>query len=840
MELVHSSDANKPADLGILPKPIPFGKYYLLEKINTGGMAEVFKAKAFGVEGFERILAVKRILPSIAEDHEFISMFVDEAKIAGQLTHANVAQIFDLGHVNKQYYIAMEYVPGRDLRAIFDRSVKHSEKLSIDQVCYVIMKLCEGLDYAHNKRDANGHELGIVHRDISPQNVILSYEGECKLIDFGIAKAHGKSSSTQVGILKGKFSYMSPEQVRGGKIDRRSDLFSLGIVLYELLTLQRLFLGSSDFSTLEKIRKVEYSPPTLFNPHIPQELEEIVLKALAKDPNHRFQTAHEMQDALQKFMFNQGLYYTNKDLAAYCKRVFATEISLEQKKLEYYNKLKKEDLERANSNGRAAEAPADLSWDDDESSTAVFDRGAVPQTKDEIYAELDDFQLPEDEGIIYARPKADAGPADVPPPPPPASPERAFEKYRAELPPPRKTVSLEPVPGAKPATPLPMAIPRRQSGRNVGIILAAIVLIALLAVGLVLFIASQGRVDYGTVHFEIDPQTPVSIQIDGETVAKGQIPPLTIEQITAGETHEYRISAEGYGEVTGSFVVDDKPRTIEIKLSKAVTATGGTGISLVTTPANAKVSINGQHIEGASPFQRSNLSPGKHQLEVSLEDYRSERREIDIPENTIVQLQVDLKPAIVALTLQSEPDGADYVIKAKADGKEIKRGKTTDIIRGLAVDASYEVSLSLSGHDPVVQTWTPPQDRLSDTAFIKLPVKVAVAPPVTPTEGASDGQESPPRETRTPRDSSTRDTRPKDTTPKDTTPAETKAPGILRINSKPPASVFINGKDHGQTPKKVELSPGDYTVRLVNKEQGLDVYKQVKVVAGQVHTVVHP
>ena len=226
-----------------MTQPVPFGKYYLLERINVGGMAEVFKAKAFGVEGFERLVAVKRILPNIAEDEEFITMFIDEAKIAVQLQHANIAQIFDLGKVEDSYFIALEYVYGKDLRAIFDHLRKVSDRMPTAQVCYVMMQVCEGLDYAHNKRDAQGRDLNLVHRDVSPQNVLVGYEGEIKLVDFGIAKAAGKASKTQAGILKGKFGYMSPEQVRGLPVDRRSDVFAVGICLYELLTGERLFVG---------------------------------------------------------------------------------------------------------------------------------------------------------------------------------------------------------------------------------------------------------------------------------------------------------------------------------------------------------------------------------------------------------------------------------------------------------------------------------------------------------------------------------------------------------------------------------------------------------------------
>jgi serine/threonine protein kinase len=321
-------------------KPVPFGKYYLLERINVGGMAEVFRSKAYGVEGFERLVAVKRILPNIAEDKEFIKMFIDEAKIAVQLNHANIAQIFDLGVVDGAYYIALEHVHGRDLRNIFDRCRTVNEPMPVAQACFVIMKICEGLDYAHNKRDQGGRDLNLVHRDVSPQNILVSFEGEVKLIDFGIAKAAGKGQKTQAGILKGKFGYMSPEQVRGLPIDRKSDIFSCGIVLYELLTGERLFVGESDFSTLEKVRNVEILPPSTYNRKIPDELERIVLKALAKDTEDRYQNAIDLHDELQAFVYTAGEFYSRKDLAAWMKKTFGKEIEEETAKLDSYRQLK--------------------------------------------------------------------------------------------------------------------------------------------------------------------------------------------------------------------------------------------------------------------------------------------------------------------------------------------------------------------------------------------------------------------------------------------------------------------------------------------------------------------
>src|SRR5688572_19714166 len=259
-------------------QPIPFGKYLLLERISVGGMAEVFKAKSFGVEGFEKIIAIKRILPSMAEDADFIQMFIDEAKIAGQLSHANICQTFELGKTSESHFIAMEFIWGKDLLQIQNRFRKLRQQLPVAMSCFIAAKVCEGLDYAHRKKDPLGRPLNIIHRDVSPQNVLVSYEGECKLIDFGIAKAASRSSKTQAGVLKGKFGYMSPEQVRGLPLDRRSDIFAIGTLLYEMLTGERLFMGESDFSTLEKVRNAEIESPVTYNRNIPPALERVVMK----------------------------------------------------------------------------------------------------------------------------------------------------------------------------------------------------------------------------------------------------------------------------------------------------------------------------------------------------------------------------------------------------------------------------------------------------------------------------------------------------------------------------------------------------------------------------------
>src|SRR5438105_5402153 len=269
--------------------PIRFGKYPLLERIAVGGMAEVFVAKSFGAEGFQRLLAIKKILPTLGEDAEFIRMFVDEARLAVQLAHANIVQVLELGKHDESLYIAMEYISGRDLRQLMERFRKRQQPMPLPQACLIVAEVCEALDHAHRKRDAQGRPLGIVHRDVSPQNVLVSFDGEVKLIDFGIAKAESRLQKTQAGILKGKFSYMSPEQVKGDAVDGRSDIFAAGILLWELVCGEKLFTGDSDFAILEKVRQTIVPAPRSVTRTCPELLEKVILKALANDPRERYQ-----------------------------------------------------------------------------------------------------------------------------------------------------------------------------------------------------------------------------------------------------------------------------------------------------------------------------------------------------------------------------------------------------------------------------------------------------------------------------------------------------------------------------------------------------------------------
>ncbi len=301
--------------------PGSFGRYQLLEKIAAGGMAEVYKARMRGEEGFEKIVAIKRILPHMADNDDFITMFIDEAKLAAQLTHNNIIHIYDLGKEDAYHYIAMEYVEGKDLRSILKLASEKGYPLPVELALFVASKVANALDYAHRRMGMDGKELNLVHRDVSPQNVLISFEGDIKLCDFGIAKAATKVQQTQAGALKGKLQYMSPEQAWGKKVDRRTDIFSLGVVLYEMLTGDRLFSGDTDLTILEQVRDARSDAPSAKNADVPKRVDQIVLKALAKNPQDRYQNASEMEKDINSVLYSFQPAPGPADLAIFMHRL---------------------------------------------------------------------------------------------------------------------------------------------------------------------------------------------------------------------------------------------------------------------------------------------------------------------------------------------------------------------------------------------------------------------------------------------------------------------------------------------------------------------------------------
>ena len=881
-----------------MKKPIPFGKYYLLERVNVGGMAEVFKAKAFGVEGFERLLAVKRILPNIAEDKEFIEMFIDEAKISVQLNHANIAQIFDLGKVEDSFFIALEFVHGKDLRAIFDRGRQMGQIMPIAQACFVIMKVCEGLDYAHNKRDAQGRELNLVHRDVSPQNVLVSYEGEIKLIDFGIAKAAGKASKTQAGILKGKFGYMSPEQVRGLPIDRRSDIFSVGIVLYELLTGERLFVGESDFSTLEKVRNVEILPPSTYNRKIPDELERIVLKTLAKDVEDRYQNAIDLHDDLQAFMYTAGEFYSRKDLAAWMKKTFSSEIEEETRKLEEYRHVVPPDPRKpvampskpgrpttipppppaaAMSASRAptpkptlmgigaaemqmsAAVPAGgapmpagtpgegLEWDDEELETQIYDNPPKDGANGTGEVAIEDASKPTPLLDNAAVPPIAFAPTQAPMPTPMHTPQPMMPPSQPirlpgidsplETPQPSRSARM-------PVLDAPSAAfgARLEQKKSVMLPVAILGGVLVLCVGAVVgfYSWSHRPGSIAVTSFPSDTQ----VLIDQVMVAKET--PYTVEK--APGSYQVTVQREGYE--SRHEVLEVKPGKRTELRAELVPLSADLGFVLDSEPPGQKAFLDGQPLGGVTPLKVSRITAGKHSVEVRgascytpwSQDFNAE------PGKQPVKLHAQLKANAITAQIRSEPAGAKaFVIEG---GKRTFAGPTPASVK-LDPAKKYAVALQHAGYKETTQ-----DIRFDGTCEMQVDIsldKIAGngSPPVAETPPPRVEAPKPaPKEPKPPREKVAK--APKEKEPGETPdvpPPREKTPkasagggggmGFLKVGSRPWTKVTIDGDDKGNTPQeKIQLPAGKHKLTLSNPQFNINLTQTIEIAPNETTTVI--
>ena len=330
----------------------------LLEKLAAGGMAEVHRAKQLGYGGFEKTVAVKRILPHYASSEEFKSMFRLEANLSGLLQHPNIVQIFTNGDFEGYLFLVMEFVDGKNLRQLLARADKNKVKIPVEIACHLIAEAAKGLEYAHNFIDEKtGQPLEVVHRDMSPQNIMLSYDGAVKIVDFGIAKAAARADVTRAGVLKGKFGYMSPEQAQGQKLDKRTDIFALGIILFEVLTQRRLFTTDDDLRTLQLVRECKVPRPSRYNPAVPPTLDRIVMRALARERSERYPTAGELYGDLLRFMNQTYPKFIPTDFSKFMKQLFVDDILDERKKRE---KMAAEAPARvAAPSGRSAEPKSD-------------------------------------------------------------------------------------------------------------------------------------------------------------------------------------------------------------------------------------------------------------------------------------------------------------------------------------------------------------------------------------------------------------------------------------------------------------------------------------------------
>lgn len=768
-------------------KPIPYGKYYLLDRINVGGMAEVFKAKAYGVEGFEKLVAIKRILPNIAEDEEFITMFIDEAKIAVQLNHANIAQIFDLGKIEDTYFIALEYVYGKDLRAIFERLRKRGEIMPIPAACYIITQVCEGLDYAHRKKDSMGRDLNIVHRDVSPQNILVAYEGDVKVIDFGIAKAANKASKTQAGILKGKFGYMSPEQVRGLPLDRRSDIFSLGIIFYEILTGERLFVGESDFSTLEKVRNVEIMPPTAYNRNIPESLEKIILKALAKDADDRYQFSSEMAEDIQRFMISQGILFTRKDLGNFMKTLFADDIARDNA----------QDESKKSASSLPPSVPAPVAPKKPISKPSQPVPPPVPDELDNVKTVVFGGENKSSGQVPLGNEIGFKGSADEPI-------ELATEEStKPVVKPPSIVQPVQQKPRVTAEIKKPQTAEFKKKGSNKLLFLAAGVVVALILVILIIKI-STGTEEVGEASIELLFTPPDSeVFIDGVKVASSS--PYKNPKISSGQ-HTIEIKRKGFIPLKEVVNLKNQEKFSNNYILKPEKEVFGT-VEIETIPPGATVTIDGQIKAGVTPMNVKVLALVDHKIVVDRSGFKSIEETFSVGENETKKLSYELKQPIVKILINSTPKGATVLINKKKVG-------LTPYSQEAKLGEKYEIEISKASYETVKKNIS--VDKEED---------ITIDEELKKPESASQKTEklvSQKEEIKTAK--------------KEEKASGGSGVGYIEVSVYPWAYLSIDGKEFGNSSpaaKKYEVKAGSHTV-VLRFSNGKEIVRQVSVKPNEV------
>lgn len=335
-------------------------RYRLIEKLESGGMAEVFLAEATSVQGFKKRVAIKRVLPHLASHTNFIGMFLDEARLGARLSHANIVSVFDIGSADDSFFIVMEFIDGTNLKKIMETLRLKRESFPLKDVIYIAMEACRGLSYAHELRDDDGGPLELVHRDVSPPNILVSRRGEVKVTDFGLAKARTQLERTDPGVVKGKFSYLSPEAATGQDVTERADVFALGVCIWEMLGGRRLFLGGTDYETVQAVSAAEI--PTLVgdHPEVEPEFEKILLRSLARDPNERFASARDFGDTMAGYLFHHQMKVTSYDIANLVKAALERQKSVPPQPM-MIDTMIQEELARFTSLDDPAETPIDES-----------------------------------------------------------------------------------------------------------------------------------------------------------------------------------------------------------------------------------------------------------------------------------------------------------------------------------------------------------------------------------------------------------------------------------------------------------------------------------------------
>lgn len=881
---------------------ILFGNYQLYERINTGMKTAVYRATRMDVEGVERLVAVKRLLPDFANDPNAASELLDEAKISMQLTHGNIAQVLESGEIEGTPFIATEFVDGKELGEIFDRVLALGQRLPIPFACHTIIKLCEGLSYIHDKKSPSGSALNLVHGNISPRNILISYDGEVKIIDMGTARKAGSVNGVAAGTPDGTLGYMSPEQVQGIELDLRSDVFNVGICFYELITGERLYSDDDEYSAFQKIRDAQVSRFSDINPLIPSELEGIVLRALARDRDERYQTALELHDELQAFMYSNGYSYSRKEMSAYLRELFSEEIDEEylssdptrvapdQKPGEDTGLIAFEDIEPVSTVSALIVMPdmsVDSSENDDSLSVPVEifpDQEVTPAP-----AAYPESAYPRDQEVTPIPPSysADNFPAASMASAPPAQ-KRSLPPLAGGAPSPWSTPSdseaaspysrLDPTPldafGSQlTPTPPPSPIPPRQVTRPP----SAPALSSLppppfkSPVSIPPSLASLGmdfdsddeatRVYDASLKYSA-PLVPSLARSAGPVYpadspfappVSGQTRPMQPIQESAFASQEWEsnkkpmklvltsvIVAAALG--IGGFLVLKKPSPGVLNVS--------------TTPEDATVTMDGLPVsEGSSPFVISSVEPNTaHQIEVSKAGYQSWSTTVELkPSQTlnIPKVILEQKKTETGFSVDSSPTQADVYL----DGNELKQKtplRIVDLSPGM-----HSLRIQKGGdYIPWETQIQIPENQVLELSRITLDRKperreqrqIAREASKERTSRAVEKVTKPTRRatTASPRRSTRRSTRTprppvvrQPTLRRASAQPKSSGTGTLRVNTRPWSQVFVDNRLIGNTPQmNIQLPSGKHTVTFVSPTFGIRKNITVKIGAGKTVTKV--
>lgn len=605
--------------------PRRFGKYTLIRKLAVGGMAELFLALQRSMAGFEKLVVVKRVLPKLVQDTGFIEMLLDEARIAATLNHPNVAHIYDVGVHDGEYFIAMEHIHGEDLRSIVRQMKKENvTSFPLEHALAIVLGCCKGLVYAHDKRDLDGEQMNIVHRDVSPQNILVTFSGDVKLVDFGIAKAgRSKEEDTKSGQLKGKVPYMSPEQAQGFELDRRSDIFSLGVILFELCTGRRLFRGPNEMETLKRIVEGTYPAPRALNPNLSPRLESIIQRALAKDTSERYQSAQHLQADLEGFIRDEQLAVTSISLGNWMQTLFKDKLTQQKQMLAEGRQL--------------AEVIAAQAAEEESMAGAS---GVRPKPASKVPLVL----------ALLAVLIAGAGVA-------------AFFLLRPDPPPP---IPVGPGVIAITSDPPGAAIwldGARQSERTPSTF--SELPVATYSVKLTLDGYEEHVED--VVITEQEPSRAVSATLQRETASSfavinirstpsgarilfdgrdtGKVTPDTIDQITAGEEHTLALSLEYYVTKTETLTLDrGQVRDLRYQLEATPLEPDEAIIRIVTVPDDARVQVDGgEWSEDGSPYEYRVEADPRFRVAVARAGYRDHDQRVRLPGGETTEITVTLQ-----------------------------------------------------------------------------------------------------------------------------------------------------------------------------------------------------